>query len=152
MAHTGSFLTPYYKDICETALKFREHKHPLIKKTVIELIPQLATFHPDTFVQCYLTTCVDKILLKKENLCPSSFISLGKVALVVTQNMKPYLERSVEILKFGLSKAFNGGQFCPEVLQSIGMISRSVSSSVMHDHMPELIGKQHSKIQGCSKD
>ena len=39
-----------YGEVCDIAMRHREHKDSLIKKTVIALVPTLAAFDPEMFV------------------------------------------------------------------------------------------------------
>src|SRR6266480_4809405 len=44
----------YYKNVCETVLKFKDYRDGLIRKTVISLIPVLAEFDDKEFVTNYV--------------------------------------------------------------------------------------------------
>jgi hypothetical protein len=49
LLNTGDFmsLNSRYKDVCDTILKFRDHKERIIRRTVINLLPRLAAFAPE---------------------------------------------------------------------------------------------------------
>lgn len=49
-------------------MKYKDHKEALIKKTVIALIPDLATFNPTDFSNIYMNLWMNHLLsqLKKE--------------------------------------------------------------------------------------
>src|SRR6185369_13040952 len=44
----------YYKNVCETVLKFKDYRDGLMRKTVISLIPVLAEFDDKEFVANYV--------------------------------------------------------------------------------------------------
>jgi len=62
------FLQGRYSSICDVIIKNKDHRDTLVKKTVISLMPLLATFNPEVFAQQYLSTCMVHLLatLKKE--------------------------------------------------------------------------------------
>jgi FKBP12-rapamycin complex-associated protein len=57
-----------FKQVCKSVFNFKDHKDPLIRRIVIELMPALAKYDPETFSKEYLSTCMDHLLvqLKKE--------------------------------------------------------------------------------------
>jgi hypothetical protein len=44
LRNTGDFMNKYFKEVCETILRYRDHKEKIIKRTVITLLPRLAAF------------------------------------------------------------------------------------------------------------
>lgn len=57
-----------YKIIADLVLKYKDHRESLIRRTVILLIPVLASFDPEVFVSDYLSQCMNYLLstLKKD--------------------------------------------------------------------------------------
>jgi FKBP12-rapamycin complex-associated protein len=51
-----------YKNICELTLKYRESKEVVIRKAVITLIPNMATFDSEDFESTYLHRCMAYLL------------------------------------------------------------------------------------------
>ncbi|NEJ84183.1 hypothetical protein GR268_47995 [Rhizobium leguminosarum] len=49
MLNTGNFMSmnSRFKDVCDTILKYRDHKERIIRRTVINLLPRLAAFAPE---------------------------------------------------------------------------------------------------------
>jgi len=47
--HTVKFQDGRFSEICNIILKFREHRDPLVKKTIIQMIPILAELDPEQF-------------------------------------------------------------------------------------------------------
>lgn len=47
-------MAEYYRAICELTLKYRDSKEVVVRKAVITLIPNMATYDSDEFEQHYL--------------------------------------------------------------------------------------------------
>ena len=43
-----------YNDICDQILQYKDHRDPLVRRAVIELIPTLASYNHTEFTQSYL--------------------------------------------------------------------------------------------------
>jgi len=58
----------YYEDITDIVIKNRDSKDNLIRRTVISLMSDLASYDSQTFVDNYLKNCMDYLLnqLKKD--------------------------------------------------------------------------------------
>lgn len=52
----------FFQPICDVTLKYRDSKEVVIRKAVITLIPNMATFGPDRFEEFYLKNCMSYIL------------------------------------------------------------------------------------------
>ncbi|EFA77745.1 protein kinase [Heterostelium album PN500] len=119
LRNTGDFMYNRFKDVCDTILRYKEHRDKLVKKTVITLLPRLAIFCPKDFVHHHLNTCMAHLLgaLRNQNERSTAFIALGEIALAVGGSIKPYLDRIVVMIKSAL--ATKGKQFNPEVLTCI---------------------------------
>jgi hypothetical protein len=47
LRNTGEFMNSRFKEVCDTILRYRDHKEKIIKRTVIILLPRLASFAPE---------------------------------------------------------------------------------------------------------
>lgn len=122
-----------YIDVCEIVLSYKDHKEGLIKRTVISLIPTLATYNPDIFVVSYLHKCMLHLLgqLRKnrDRTCP--FIAIGRVAIAVGNSIEPYLDSILESVKEGLTTKGRSRetQEAP-IFQCISMLATAVGSAL----------------------
>ncbi|KAJ3106200.1 phosphatidylinositol kinase- protein kinase tor1 [Phlyctochytrium planicorne] len=68
LAKSGTFMESKYREVSETIMRFKDHKDPLVRGTVISLCSSLAVFDPDTFVSLYLGSSMNHLLaqLKKD--------------------------------------------------------------------------------------
>lgn len=57
-----------YDDVCEQILSYKDHREPLVRRAVIELIPTLASYYHQKFITGYLHRCMVYLLgqLKKD--------------------------------------------------------------------------------------
>lgn len=55
-------MNKFFQPICDATLKYRDSKEVVIRKAVITLIPNMATYNPDGFEEHYLKSCMAYIL------------------------------------------------------------------------------------------
>ncbi len=55
-------MTDHYKLACELVLKYKESKEPLIRRSVITLIPAMATYDHQTFIELFLHRAMGHLL------------------------------------------------------------------------------------------
>lgn len=105
LANAGMFMQSQYSDVCETVLKYKDHKDPLIRHTVVYILPDLAKYNPVEFTKRYLVDSMTHLVgqLKKEKDRAPVFLSIGKIAVSVRSNMSFYLEPILENVREGLS-------------------------------------------------
>jgi FKBP12-rapamycin complex-associated protein len=83
-----------FNEIGEIVFRYKEHRDPLIRKTVMAMIPDLAKYDPQLFIDNYFETAMQYLLgqLKKDRERASAFNSIGKVSLAVGSSISPYLD------------------------------------------------------------
>lgn len=102
-----------FLDVCNTVLKFKDFKDALVRRTVINLIPELAKYNPGDFINYYLHRAMVHLLglvqidrerptATKEMERSLAFMAIGKVALVVKQGMDFFLDDIMFAIKDGL--------------------------------------------------
>jgi FKBP12-rapamycin complex-associated protein len=72
----SKFLDGRFVEICEIVLRYKEHREHLIRRTVMIMIPDLAKFEPDAFVESYFDHSMVYLLgqLKKEKERPVGIV------------------------------------------------------------------------------
>ncbi|KAL1921057.1 uncharacterized protein VTP21DRAFT_11692 [Calcarisporiella thermophila] len=147
LQHAGMFARDMYGEICETALRYKEHRDQLVRRTVTLLIPTLAAYNTQTFVDLYLHRCMSYLLgqLKKERDRSAAFIAIGKVTMEVGSNISQYLEPIVANIREGLAGAGVGGgksgvrkarDSDTPIFQCVSMLARAVGPALtkfMHE-------------------
>ncbi|KAI9303923.1 armadillo-type protein [Cunninghamella echinulata] len=139
LLHAGMFMTNMYRDVCEITLRFKDSRDVLIRKTVVAIIPTLASYDPTTFAELYLRKSMSHLLnlLKKDRDKRDAFITIGKVAIQVKSNMGPYLDATLTSIKDALMiKGRQRKEIEQPVFICISMLATAVGQALtkyMHD-------------------
>lgn len=93
-----------YTEICDQILQYKDHRDPLVRRAVIELIPTLASYNHTDFTAHYLHKSMVYLLgqLKKDRDRTTSYHAIGHVAVHVKSAMAPYLDAILVSVKEGL--------------------------------------------------
>jgi FKBP12-rapamycin complex-associated protein len=144
LLNTGNFMSmnSRFKDVCDTILKYRDHKERIIRRTVINLLPRLAAFAPEEFAAKYLDVCMQALLgvLKKDGRGEeraSAFLVLGQIAHSVGPGIEPYRPQLTALIKNALDVRNRG--YCLQSLTCWSMVSSALGAAVQQD-MPEMLG------------
>lgn len=96
-----------YKDASDRVLlqQYREHRDPTIRRTVVEIIPLIASYAPKDFCNHYLARSMQHLqtLLKDPKQRNMAFVAIGKVAHAVTSAIAPYLDTILLHIRDALS-------------------------------------------------
>ncbi|KAI8371602.1 armadillo-type protein [Radiomyces spectabilis] len=105
LLHAGMFMTDMYKDVCNITLRLKDARDGLIRRTVVSIIPTLASYDPATFAEHYLHKSMSHLLnlLRKDRDKRDAFVTIGEVAIQVKSNMGPYLDATLTCIKEVLS-------------------------------------------------
>ncbi|KAJ7696596.1 armadillo-type protein [Mycena rosella] len=139
LLHGGMFMRDVFPDTAEQILRFRSHRDTLIRKLVMSLIPNLATYDTQTFSDLYLKKSMAHLLdmLDKPTDRHMAFVAIGYTATFVKSDMKPYLESAMQHIKQGLQvqKKKNVEAEGP-IFQCIAMLAAAVGPALtkwLHD-------------------
>ncbi|ORZ13215.1 armadillo-type protein [Absidia repens] len=139
LLHAGMFMTDMYRDVCDITLRFKDSRDLLIRKTVVTIIPTLASYDPSTFAEFYLRKSMSHLLslLKKDRDKRDAFITIGKIAIQVKSNMGPYLDATLSCIKETLTlKGRQRKEIETPVFVCISMLATAVGQALtkyMHD-------------------
>lgn len=94
-----------YIEVSDLILKHKDHKEGLVRRTVISLIPSLASFDLPSFLSLHLNSCMSHLLsqVKKDRDKHYAFVSIGKVAIAVESHISPFLDSIIQNLRETLS-------------------------------------------------
>lgn len=89
------------KYVFEILFRLKDHKELIIRKCVVNVIPNLAKFNTQLFVSEYLDTSIVYLLgqLRKEKEKNFAFLAVGEIAVAVGQDIAQYLESIFQIIK-----------------------------------------------------
>jgi len=135
-------MEPRFTAVCDLVLKYRHSKDRLVRRTVIALLPRLASFMPNAFASGYLRDSLEHLLraLGNSNERATAFVAVGRVALAVSKVeggidiLRPHLPHIIKQIHDGLQKRNN--TFCIEALVCVSMLAHAVRSAIkdsMHD-------------------
>ncbi|KAM0787611.1 hypothetical protein ACM66B_003678 [Microbotryomycetes sp. NB124-2] len=137
-----TFMNERYIEVCDQILSYRDHRDPLVRRAVIELIPTLASYNTHEFVPNYLHKTMLFLLsqLKKDRGDrTTAFHAIGHVAMHVKGGMAPYLDAILINIKEGLhARGRKGAPSEDSIFQCIGMLAQSVGPALTK-HMHELL-------------
>ncbi|KDQ22311.1 hypothetical protein PLEOSDRAFT_1051426 [Pleurotus ostreatus PC15] len=111
-------------DVGETILRFKAHKDNLVRKTVITLIPTLASYGTAAFIEHFLHKAVGHLLtqLDKPSERHFAFIAIGHTATAIKGDMKPFLD---DIMEHNIPS--NSEE---PIFQCIGMLAKAVGPNL----------------------
>jgi FKBP12-rapamycin complex-associated protein len=130
-----------FTEVCDQILSFKDHRDPLVRRAVVELIPTLASYNHTDFTTHYLHKTMLYLLgqLKNNRDRTTSFHAIGHVAMQVKSAMAPYLDPILASIKEGLQQRGKKGAPSEEsIFQCIGMLAQSVGQALTK-HMHELL-------------
>ncbi|KZS94646.1 atypical/PIKK/FRAP protein kinase [Sistotremastrum niveocremeum HHB9708] len=141
LLHAGMFMRDQFYDTSNNILRFKQHKDPLVRQTVVGLIPTLAMYDTQSFTEHFLHQAMGHLLsqLDKPNERARAFIAIGYVATAVKSEMKHFLEPIMQSVKSGLQQ--HGRKNAPleePIFQCIGMLASSVGpnlTKLLHDQL-----------------
>ncbi|EIN09563.1 FAT-domain-containing protein [Punctularia strigosozonata HHB-11173 SS5] len=141
LLHGGMFMKDHYVDTAERIMTFKNHRDIVVRKMVITLIPTLAAYDAQTFVERHLHHAVAHLLaqLEKPQERNFGFIAIGHVATAVGSDMKLFLEPIMAQIKSGL--LLRGKKNAPAeepMFQCIGMLAAAVGpnlTKLLHDQL-----------------
>ncbi|KAJ9142387.1 Phosphatidylinositol 3-kinase tor2 [Pleurostoma richardsiae] len=101
----GMFMQDHYAEACDIVFRYKDHKDPIIRKTVVFLIPDLANYAPTEFANGYLHKFMIYLsgMLKKEKERNDAFLAIGNIANSVKSAIAPYLDGVLIHVREGLS-------------------------------------------------
>jgi serine/threonine-protein kinase mTOR len=93
-----------FKEACDTVLRYKDHRDPLIRREVVVMIPILAGYSPQEFVHNYLHQSMLHLqgLIKRDKDRNNAFIAVGQVANAVGSSISPYLDGILLYIREGL--------------------------------------------------
>jgi serine/threonine-protein kinase mTOR len=128
----GMFMHDHYQEACDIVFRFKDHREPVIRRTVVLLIPELANYSPTDFAQTYLHKFMVFLsgMLKKEKERNDAFLAIGNIANAVKSAIAPYLDGVLIYVREGLSvKSRRSGSVDP-VFDCISRLAAAVGQSL----------------------
>ncbi|KAJ5072007.1 serine/threonine-protein kinase tor [Anaeramoeba ignava] len=124
LKHSGDFMESYFEDICARIFRSKLPKTKSIRLAIVSLIPLLAKFSRNFFIEKYLETAVNHLffLLNRDTLSRKTiFHSLGELTLVVENQIQPYSEEIIKKIVRSLNPKKK--QYCEKSMICLSKLS-----------------------------
>ncbi|KAG5944989.1 hypothetical protein E4U53_006777 [Claviceps sorghi] len=101
----GMYMQDHYQDACDIVYKHKDHRDPTVRRTVIYVIPDLASYSPVDFAQLWLHKFMVYLsgMLKRDKERNDAFLAVGNIANSVKSAIAPYLDGVLIHVREGLS-------------------------------------------------
>lgn len=101
----GMYMQDHYADACEIVFKHKDHRDHTVRKTLVLLVPVLASYSPADFANAWLHKFMVYLsgMLKKDKERNDAFLAIGNVANSVKSSIAPYLDGVLIYVREGLS-------------------------------------------------
>ncbi|CEJ79844.1 Putative FKBP12-rapamycin complex-associated protein [[Torrubiella] hemipterigena] len=101
----GMFMQEHYQEACDIVFKHKDHRDHVIRSTVVQLIPDLASYSPADFATTWLRKFMIYLssMLKKDKERNDAFLAIGNIANSVKSAIAPYLDGVLAHVSEGLS-------------------------------------------------
>ncbi|KOS19963.1 Phosphatidylinositol 3-kinase tor2 [Escovopsis weberi] len=101
----GMYMQEHYQEACEIVYRHKDHRDPTTRKTVVLLIPDLASYSPADFAHSWLHQFMLYLssMLKKDKERNDAFLAIGNIANSVKSAIAPYLDGVLIYVREGLS-------------------------------------------------
>ncbi|KAI3638087.1 hypothetical protein MIR68_003698 [Amoeboaphelidium protococcarum] len=130
-------LNEHYVELCDLVLKHKDNKDVLIRKSVMTVLPLLASFKPDAFVSNYLASAMSYLVghLKKDKDKVAAFNSCGGICVAVQSSITQYLPQLITSAKESLSVRGRSKNFADiaAVFHFVAMLSQAVGQGIVKD-------------------
>eukprot|EP00003_Mantamonas_plastica_P010783 TRINITY_DN2025_c0_g1_i1.p1 TRINITY_DN2025_c0_g1~~TRINITY_DN2025_c0_g1_i1.p1 ORF type:complete len:2240 (+),score=782.23 TRINITY_DN2025_c0_g1_i1:702-7421(+) len=127
---TEDYMKFHFKEVCEIFMDQTKHGKSMTKRTVITLLPVLGAYSPDTFVKAYLQPSMVFLTASAKNTSDRSicFIALGEMAIAVGDNIEPYLDALIDMIKEAIVPKKK--TYCPEAFVCISLLAKAVGTGL----------------------
>ncbi|CAK0859509.1 unnamed protein product [Prorocentrum cordatum] len=137
LRNTGDFMRSRCEETCKTVFAYRSHRHLLVQKAAIQLLPQLALFYPDHFTQQWLEPCMAhlvSVLKAAGDHYGVAFAAVGEISLAVGQAIMPYTPQIIELVNMALPSQAKwrkqGADNTNEALRCVSKLAKAVGPSL----------------------
>ncbi|PSR84348.1 phosphatidylinositol 3-kinase-like protein [Coniella lustricola] len=137
----GMYMQNHYQETCDIVSRYKDHRDPTIRKTVVFLIPDLADYAPSEFATTRLHTFMLHLsgMLKKEKERNDAFLAIGNIANAVKSAIAPYLDGVLIYVREGLSYSSRKRGSVDPVFDCISRLAVAVGQT-LSKYMEALLG------------
>lgn len=125
-------MTDKFEDLCHNVLKLRDHKVVLIRKTVLQCLPNLAKFNTGVFIEKFLKISLETLLVANEKERDIAFLAIGELAVIVGGRMAVYSTPIINSLLSILRIKQRGvrSAYFPELYTCISLMAKGLGPNL----------------------
>ncbi|KAL3272654.1 hypothetical protein HHI36_014119 [Cryptolaemus montrouzieri] len=97
-----------YEYTCTDVLAQRTSRLSCVQQTILMVLPRLAAYNRALFVKEFLNTTMTYLfntIKGREKDRGNSFVTLGLIAVAVEEDIEPYMDKIMEVVKFALPRS-----------------------------------------------
>uniref|UniRef100_A0AAU7B991 Serine/threonine-protein kinase TOR n=1 Tax=Pyrrhocoris apterus TaxID=37000 RepID=A0AAU7B991_PYRAP len=135
-----SLIMDNFDAICAAVLPQRvSSRSPHIHNTLLAILPRMAAFNTDKFVELHLSGVMLYLLTtvrSRERDKSGAFLTIGFIAIAVKIKIKPFLPKIMEVIKTSLTSRDTGSgkrRLEPAIFGCITLLSHAVNSVIKDD-------------------
>ncbi|XP_039949400.1 serine/threonine-protein kinase Tor [Bactrocera neohumeralis] len=139
-AYSREILTENYINICDNVLEQRTSKSPYVQQALLHILPRLAAFNREVFVQRYLQECVSHLLSivpRKEKDRNIAYVTIGYIAVAVERDIDKHLRTIMCAIKIALPPKITPSKrkaaIDPAIFHCITLLAHAVKSGITED-------------------
>ncbi|KAJ8929828.1 hypothetical protein NQ314_017426 [Rhamnusium bicolor] len=105
-----------FEYICLDVLQQKFSRYNYVQQTLLTILPRLAAFDKKSFVEKHLPSAMNhlfNILRSREKDRTTAFITIGLIAVAVEEEIDPYVDKIMELIKMALPKGETIGKKRP---------------------------------------
>ncbi|XP_037955980.1 serine/threonine-protein kinase Tor [Teleopsis dalmanni] len=138
--YSREILTENYITICDNVLEQRLSKSTYVQQGLLQILPRLAAFDRNTFVQKYLKVCIQhllSILRGKEKDRNIAYITIGYIAVAVENDINKHLKTIMCAIKLALPAkdlpSKRKTPIDPAIFACVTLLAHAVKSNITDD-------------------
>jgi FKBP12-rapamycin complex-associated protein len=131
LIHQKFFDGSKFTEACDAVFKLRDHKDALVRKSVVLVMPILASFDSAAFGSEYLDAMMSHLftLLKKEKERGFILVSIGQTSMAVKNRLMDYLPAIFLVIRENLSNK-KAKEVDQDLLICISLLGESMGSAI----------------------
>lgn len=138
-----SLISERYEEVANMVLTQRLVRSNNIQQTLLTILPRLAAFNKEKFVQAHLNTSMNHLLTTvrgRDKDRPTAFTTIGLIAVAVDDNIRPYLPKIFDLIRASLPpsketslKKRTAAGVDPAIFNCVTLLGHAVTAKIKSD-------------------
>lgn len=132
-------ISEHFDQICASVLKQRVSRSPHIHNTLLAILPRLAAFNKEKFLDAHLSAVMVYLLTtvrSRERDRSAAFLTIGFISICIKNKIKPYLQKIMEVVRHTLQSretALGKRRLEPAIFGCITLLTHAVDLLIKED-------------------